>query len=80
MSMALGYAFEDPSKLTQGSFIVGVGLSHKGGVTTMKLKPTWSFNVIVMPDYLEYCYRSCIPSKEDIDTSSRHGEWSDRSL
>ena len=47
MSLALGYAYEDPSKLTQSSFIVGVSLSQKGGSTTVNLKPSWSFNVIV---------------------------------
>lgn len=80
MSLALGYAYEDVTKLTQNSFIVGVGISHKGGVSTISLKPTWSFNVIVSFLYSELGYFFGFSSKENFYFGSRHGKWVDRHL
>lgn len=77
MSLALGYAYEDPSKLTQSSFIVGISLSQKGGVTTVKLKPTWSFNVIVEYSNPEHGNIAGLPPKKNLNPGSGHGKWSD---
>lgn len=74
MSLALGYAFEDSSKLTQSSFIVGVSLSQKGGATTLKLKPTWSFNVIVGLITPEHRDVVGLPPQKDFDPGGGHGE------
>lgn len=80
MSLALGYAYEDVTKLTQSSFIVGVGISHKGGVSTISLKPTWSFNVIVNFLDSELGHFFSFSSKENIYFGSRYGKWFDRHL